>query len=306
MEFFRRALRIREQSIDQQKASVDALVAELRKDEDYLSNERAYRSALFHKSRLAAQGADIADAEKAVAVAQKVFFDKLAATGKSIEDITYTPACPICNDRGYTIGGACKCLVPTIKACMAKEGDLPHTLSSFDSFDLSLYSASDLPYADNAKTSCLNWTNKHPDITKNILLMYGETGVGKTYLAGIVANCFLDQGKTVSFYNALSVNKIFLRAHLAPINQKSAILADLYDADLLVIDDLGIEQILNNVTLEYLYELLLERANLATIITTNLSPEELKERYDDRIFSRLAGKTCKKMPMTAKTDLRLG
>ncbi len=58
---------------------------------------------------------------------------------------------------------------------------------------------------------------------------------------------------------------------------------------MLVIDDLGTEQTYKNVTQEYLFAVLNERLTNGkkTFISTNLSLENLKDKYDNRIFSRL-------------------
>ena len=63
---------------------------------------------------------------------------------------------------------------------------------------------------------------------------------------------------------------------------------DLYNCDLLVIDDLGTEQS-TPFTLSHLFTCLNERIKLgkSMIISTNLSLPELKDRYQDRIFSRI-------------------
>ena len=60
----------------------------------------------------------------------------------------------------------------------------------------------------------------------------------------------------------------------------------------MVIDDLGAEPIYKNVTLEYLLLILSERLakNMPYIITTNLSQEQILDRYGDRILSRLNDK----------------
>ena len=63
---------------------------------------------------------------------------------------------------------------------------------------------------------------------------------------------------------------------------------DIYGCDLLIVDDLGTE-ITNNFVASQLFSCLNER-NLrqkSTIISTNLSLEEIRDRYSDRIFSRI-------------------
>jgi len=61
------------------------------------------------------------------------------------------------------------------------------------------------------------------------------------------------------------------------------------ECGLLAIDDLGSEPMMRNITVEYLFMLLNERTNagLSTIIATNMTPSEVKERYGERIASRM-------------------
>ena len=76
---------------------------------------------------------------------------------------------------------------------------------------------------------------------------------------------------------------------------------------MLIIDDLGSENILTNVTREYLYLILDSRArdNLKTIITTNLTPEQIQEIYDSRVFSRMFNKQIGIIVNMTGDDLRL-
>ena len=64
----------------------------------------------------------------------------------------------------------------------------------------------------------------------------------------------------------------------------------LYTSDLLIIDDLGTERI-NKFTETQLYECIQERLRNehSTIVSTNLSFEDIKNNYSERILSRLLG-----------------
>ena len=101
---------------------------------------------------------------------------------------------------------------------------------------------------------------------------------------------------------------MFLSYHTTNGNeQKNAYLNALIDPDCLIIDDLGTEPMLKNVTKEYLYLILSERSrdDKMTIITTNLTPNELLARYNERIFSRLFNKREGFAAQISGTDLRL-
>lgn len=102
----------------------------------------------------------------------------------------------------------------------------------------------------------------------------------------------MQKGGSVIFVTAFKLNKIFLNYHLDFSGGYSDYIENLYDCDLLVIDDLGTENIYKNVTCEYFLSLISERItnNRHTLITTNLGAEHLRARYDDRFYSRLLDK----------------
>ena len=69
------------------------------------------------------------------------------------------------------------------------------------------------------------------------------------------------------------------------------------NCDALIIDDLGTEPMLKNITQEYLYNIInLRQINKkATLISTNLIPEQLVLRYSLRTMSRLNNKQLSKL-----------
>lgn len=121
------------------------------------------------------------------------------------------------------------------------------------------------------------------------LLLYGDTGRGKTFIACCVANSLIDKGVPV-----LVTQFARIRNELWGMSEgRQEYLDNLNKFPLLVIDDLAAEG-----KTEYMGELIYnvidsrERANLPIIITTNLTKEELENPADmnyKRIFSRLFG-----------------
>ena len=79
------------------------------------------------------------------------------------------------------------------------------------------------------------------------------------------------------------------------------------ETPVLLLDDLGVEPMLNNVTIEQLFTLLNERElnGLHTLISTNLHPEELKQRYSERISSRLLDRRSTSILPFYGEDVRL-
>ena len=125
---------------------------------------------------------------------------------------------------------------------------------------------------------------------KNIV-MCGASGTGKTYLTKCIAKELIAKNITTLFVSSFDLNNLFLEQHTSNFGEKNN-MQNLIDVDALIIDDLGTEPMRKNVTKEYLLILLNERLgkNKSTIITTNLSPDDLLARYEERIFSRIFNK----------------
>lgn len=117
----------------------------------------------------------------------------------------------------------------------------------------------------------------------------GGVGRGKTHLLKCIVNESIKQGKFVVYSTAFNFNRDMLKYHLAPLKDKEYILQPYLYCDLMLLDDLGTESILKNVSIEYLYLVLNERvsAGLPTIVTTNLDHDQIEQVYDLRIASRL-------------------
>lgn len=101
-----------------------------------------------------------------------------------------------------------------------------------------------------------------------------------------IAHRVLERGYSVLCVSAYRVIELSRKTHFQnDLTQMQA----LFDADLLMIDDLGTEPMMENITIPYLYNLINERQQngLNTVLTTNLSKDEIKIRYTERIASRL-------------------
>jgi len=121
------------------------------------------------------------------------------------------------------------------------------------------------------------------------LVFMGETGCGKTHLASAIVNFRYEVGKPALF----AVVPDFLDHLRSAFSPDSKISYDQYfesvkSAPLLVLDDFG-EQSSNSWVKEKLYQLINYRYNnrLPTVITTRYSLDEIMEKVDDSISSRL-------------------
>lgn len=148
---------------------------------------------------------------------------------------------------------------------------------------------------------------KFPDTNIKTHILSGGTGTGKTHLAACIASETGEKGYDVTFTTAFGLVNLMLKSHVADIEFKEEFLSPALESDLLIIDDLGMEVIYKNVTLDYLYLVFNERlvSGKHTVITTNLTPDEIINRYGERIFSRLMNKSSSAFFDLNSNDLRL-
>ncbi len=233
--------------------------------------------------------------------------DKILATLKlSRADLMPKYSCTICQDTGYIDGHMCSCLSNLVQNALARQSGMSSVLKySFDTSDPKIVSSS--PSLKKAYTIAKNYVEGFPDYKFKNLIFLGNVGAGKTYLIECICNALLDKGFNVVFSTAYDLNETMQNSFWSNSLERQAILAPYFESDLLVIDDLGSEPILRNITVNNLFTVLNKRESLSlpTIISTNLNPEEIQERYGDRILSRIFNRrTTLAIPFDEK-DLRL-
>ena len=120
------------------------------------------------------------------------------------------------------------------------------------------------------------------------LLLWGNVGTGKSFIAGCIANALLDKGVPVMMTNfARLLNKLTDMYS----GDRNAYIDSFNSFPLLIIDDLGVErnsefareQVFNIIDSRY-------RSQLPMIVTTNLTVDELKKPADlarARIYDRV-------------------
>ena len=211
--------------------------------------------------------------------------------------------CEKCKDTGYADGKKCDCLErERIEVDLTDNPTLRDLPDEMKGIDAAFYGEREKEYLLFIKSIRKNFVKGE----QNFVTLIGKAGTGKTYIAATAVKELLYAGKMVSVVNAVKLNKIFLEYHCAYLSEKSGVWAQLIEPDVLLIDDLGAESLLNNVTEQYLYELLVERMDKKTIVTTNLSLESIATRYNQRIMSRLSDKRRSLVLELVGTDLRIG
>ncbi|HHU63271.1 MAG TPA: ATP-binding protein [Clostridiales bacterium] len=225
----------------------------------------------------------------------------LAVNGYPVDYLEPIYNCSDCKDTGYIKGRQCHCFKQRLVDYTYAQSNLGRRLTkeNFNTFNIEYYS--DAPFGKEKLTprknmeiiyaACLNFVNTF-DASDTNLLFYGSTGLGKTFLCNCIARELMLKGKTVVYQTAFKLFDILreykFRSNRAEYDKKQ--LEDLVEADLLIIDDLGTE--VNNAFISSeLFNILNTRLieDKKTIISTNLTLEELAKHYSERIISRIIG-----------------
>lgn len=212
--------------------------------------------------------------------------------------------CSTCKDEGYLENGdKCNCLRQALVSRAYKMSNLQNVLEkeNFQHFKIDIFK--DVPFENETMTPRENmidivgiaegFISNFDENNGDNLLFYGTTGLGKTFLCNCIAKSLLDKDKIVIYQTAFTILDILERRRFGKTNkEKSEYQYDLlFEADLLVIDDLGTEMT-NTFTNAEIFNIVNTRliAGKKTLISTNLDPKEISEIYTDRIFSRILDK----------------
>ena len=199
--------------------------------------------------------------------------------------------CPDCRDTGYIDGQKCHCFKQTMITLLYEQSNIREMLQNenFDALSYEYYEGEHLSHFRNAVTTCRNFIKNFNSDYHN-LFFYGTVGTGKSFLSNCVAKELIESGHSVIYFSSSGLFDLLSKYSFDLKNREDQIEQhnDLYQCDLLIIDDLGTE-LKNQFVTSQLFSLLNGRhmGKKATVISTNLSLEELRNRYSDRIFSRI-------------------
>ena len=199
--------------------------------------------------------------------------------------------CPLCKDTGYIDGAKCKCLKQQIISLLYEQSNIQNIIETenFSTLSYEYYEGESLVQFQKAVDFC-KMMIKNFDTEYHNLLLFGTVGTGKSFLSGCVAKELIENGYSVIYFSATTLFDLLARESFRT-NSKDTLYKtheDLYNCDLMIIDDLGIE-LTNQFVSSQLFSLLNERhiRKKSTIISTNLTIDDIRERYSDRILSRL-------------------
>lgn len=276
-------------------------------NEVFKSNYLKARSLQFEIAKLEFNKADTKKLNAELKNVYNTLSTQLKKLNLSPKNLKPSFSCKLCSDTGFLNGEECVCLKKEKVNLILKQNNLDKsTLPTFETVNFNVY---DKNVVDNVKQTFILANNfiTQPETKKLNFIIFGNTGVGKTYLSECMLSKALEKNLLPIFVSAYNLSEMFLKYHVASVDEKNNIIAPYLTCDLLIIDDLGSERILNNVTREYLYIIFSERTknNLKTVISTNLTPDAIMDVYDERIFSRLVNKRESVLINLTGSDLRL-
>ena len=251
-----------------------------------------------------ADGPEIADIRRRNLELQAQRAELLHTLGYEPDALDPTPACTKCGDSGWAGAEMCTCLKELCAQEQMKALTALLNLTDEQNFDrLRLDVYSDQPWEgkrsprENMKrvvTVCEGFARRFPDYPLHNLLLSGGTGLGKTFLSGCIAREVSGRGYSVVYDTAISLFSTFeAKKFSRDLGQERQARDDTrryLNCDLLILDDLGSE-LTTPLAQSTLYEVVNSRlqGSKHTIISTNLSMEQIGARYTPQVVSRLAG-----------------
>lgn len=220
--------------------------------------------------------------------------------------------CEICKDTGYIKEAnktvPCNCLKQRLLNLSYNQSNLSDIKKeNFDNFNIDLFSdkididkykirCSPRTNIENIKKASKKFIDNFDDLEERNLLFVGNTGLGKTYMTNCIANEILKKGKTVLYQTAPVLIETIIDNKFNKLKNQNSdeFYKSILSVDLLIIDDLGTENI-NTMTVNELFTIIntrilnLNNKPTKTIISTNLSIEQIFKIYEERIGSRIAG-----------------
>lgn len=199
--------------------------------------------------------------------------------------------CADCKDTGYVGGQKCRCLKQAIIRLLYEQSGIHDMLEkeNFDTLSYDYYQGEHLERFRKTVGECKKFIVNFDSDYHN-LFFYGTVGTGKSFLSGCIAKELIESGHSVIYFSAAGLFDILSKNIFDYKNKDDSLESggNLSCCDLLIIDDLGTEYA-RNMAPTMLFSLLNERGlnQKSTIISTNLSLEDIRNRYSDRVFSRI-------------------
>ena len=234
----------------------------------------------------------------------KEYDEQLEKLGLTRKDFEPKYECDKCKDTGYIGNKICSCFKQALINEAYKQSNIFKIKDeNFETFDFGYYSStndkqkygiekSPLENIDAIRKLAYNFSHNLDDPAQKNLLFTGSTGLGKTFLANCVAAEAIKQGESVIYQTApiLLDKMVDYKFKFNKTEAEREEYEKIFDVDLLILDDLGTEA-MNSAKFSELFNILNTRLlkNKKILISTNLTPQEIKRAYEERIFSRFVG-----------------
>lgn len=201
--------------------------------------------------------------------------------------------CPKCRDTGFLpeSRSKCSCFIAAQTRLLFEQSGISDLIQiqNFDTLSFDYFNDAESASYSNALNNARNFIRNFNSDYQN-LVFYGNVGTGKTFLSCCIAKELMETGFSVTYKSADRLFKDLVDLRFGDDkNEYFSFIEDLDQCDLLIIDDLGTEAITERVKAD-LFTCLNNRDLLkkATLISTNLTLDELNRRYSERIFSRIS------------------
>ena len=260
----------------------------------------AQRQELIYTSlRQAIRGDTKTNVPEKMRAIQAEIAEQLLKNGFAADYLEPVYRCPICKDTGYvgdTVREMCRCMQAELnRRLYAGIGLDAGEDQSFERFDLNLFpdtviqnlGCSQRWMMKDIRAIAEGWSRRWPEAEFNGgILFSGASGLGKTFLMHCMARVMVERNLNVLVISAYQAQEIMRRAYFRGEDPE---MEALMHSDVLFLDDLGSEPLMQNVTIPQMFQLFNERMrmNRAVVVSTNLSPSDLRERYTERITSRI-------------------
>lgn len=232
----------------------------------------------------------------------------LKKIGITEKDLEPNFDCKVCNDTGMVtkdnITSYCNCFNQEVLNYTYRQSNiLKLDDENFKTFDNCYYSSkpnkekygiekSPLENIEIIKNIAIEFCKNIKSENQKNLLFTGNTGLGKTFISNCIAKELIDKGLNVVYQTSpiLMDQIIDYKFSYDKTESQKEKYNKIFNVDLLIIDDLGTETMNNNKFTE-LFNIINTRLlnNKKMVISTNLSLNDLYNRYDERILSRLIG-----------------
>ena len=233
---------------------------------------------------------------------------RLRALGLSEDYLEEHYRCPICRDTGY-VGDAPARFCACFERRLAMEEQAgAQAMQTFEAFNAAFVPEESGQRARllEAKGLLEDFADRYPRARWRNIVLSGAGGLGKSFLLNCVYERVSSRGLPATRSTAYRVFDAMRKRHMGD-GEGADGFAALLETPLLLVDDLGTEPMMRNITVEYLFLLLNERmeAGLSTMVTTNLTPAQIQERYGERVCSRLFDRLSALTIKLEGKDLRL-